>query len=90
MKTFSFILTTVLALAFAAPASAQSNDVAYCKVLSGKYQDYVARSSGRHEGVDTNAEARMAIDKCRAGDASGIPVLEQALKNAGLDLPKHG
>jgi hypothetical protein len=90
MKIHSLFLTTGLALAFAVPASAQSNDVAYCKALTGKYQSYVARSSGKHEGVDTNAQARMAIDKCSAGDASGIPVLEQALKNAGMDLPKRG
>jgi hypothetical protein len=90
MKVLSFILTTGLALAFVVPASAQSNDTAYCQVLTGKYQEYVARGSGRHEGVDTNAEARMAIDKCRAGDVSGIPVLEHALKNAGMDLPTRG
>jgi hypothetical protein len=90
MKIHSLFLMTGLALAFAVPASAQSNDVAYCQALTGDYQNYVARSSGKHEGVDTNAEARMAIDKCGAGDASGIPVLEQALKNAGMELPTRG
>jgi len=87
MKIHSLFLMTGLALAFAVPASAQGNDAAYCKVLSGDYQNYVARSSGRHGGVDTNADARMAIDKCGNGDTSGIPVLENALRNAGLDLP---
>jgi hypothetical protein len=27
------------------------------------------------------------VDKCKAGDTSGIPVLEKALKDAKLDLP---
>jgi hypothetical protein len=90
MKIHSLFMMTGLALAFAVPASAQGNDVAYCQMLTGKYEQYVAPSSGRHEGVDTNADARMAIDKCGAGDASGIPVLEQALRNAGFDLPARG
>jgi hypothetical protein len=90
MKIHSLFLTIGLALALAVPASAQSSDVAYCQALTVKYQSYVARSSGKHEGVDTNAEARMAMDKCSAGDTSGIPVLEHALKNAGMDLPKRG
>jgi len=90
MKVHSLFLMTGLALAFAVPASAQGNDAAYCKALSGDYQNYVALSSGRHGGVDTNADARMAIDKCGVGDTSGIPVLENALKNAGLDLPTRG
>jgi hypothetical protein len=90
MKIHNLFLMSGLALALAVPASAQSKDVAYCQMLTGKYEQYVAPSSGRHEGVDTNADARMAIDKCSAGDASGIPVLEQALRNAGFDLPAHG
>lgn len=88
MKVHSLLLMTGLAVAV--PASAQGNDAAYCEMLAGDYQNYVAPSSGRHGGIDTNADARMAIDKCGVGDTSGIPVLENALRNAGFDLPTRG
>lgn len=45
--------------------------------------------SGRHGDTDQNASAKIAIDKCNAGDTSGIPVLEQELKNAGFTLPQR-
>jgi hypothetical protein len=91
MKIQSLFLTTGLALAFAVPASAQSTDVAYCQALAGKYQQYAGQGSGgRHGGTDQNIDARMAIEKCKAGDTSGIPTLEQELKNAKIDLPTRG
>ena len=92
MKIQSICLATGLALAFAAPALAQGNDVAYCHALAAKYQEYLAHGSGgRHGGADNeNANARMAADKCNAGDTSGIPVLEHTLKDAKIELPKHG
>jgi hypothetical protein len=31
--------------------------------------------------------SRVAVEKCRAGDTSGIPDIEKALKAAKLDLP---
>jgi hypothetical protein len=90
MKIQSLCLTAGLTLALAAPALAQGNDAAYCKALVGKYQEYVAgMGSGRHGGIDQNASAKIAVDKCNAGDASGIPVLEQELKNAGFKLPQR-
>jgi len=30
------------------------------------------------------------MDKCKANDYSGIPVLEQELRNAKLELPSRG
>jgi hypothetical protein len=90
MTIKSLCLITGLAFAAAVPASAQSNDAAYCAALVGKYQHYLSTSAtGRHIGVDQNANARIAIDKCNAGDPSGIPVLEQQLKNAKLELPSR-
>jgi hypothetical protein len=90
MTIKSICLITGLALAAAVPASAQSNDATYCNALANKYQHYLStNATGRHLGVDQNASARVAIDKCNAGDYSGIPVLEQELKNAKLDLPAH-
>jgi len=31
--------------------------------------------------------AKVAIEKCRAGDTTGIADIEKALKDAKLDLP---
>ena len=90
MKVQNIFLATGLALAFAGPASAQSNDVAYCQALVSTYQTYLGHNSGRHGALDANADARVAIDKCNAGDTSGVPVLEQALKNARINLPSRG
>jgi hypothetical protein len=90
MKIQSLCLTAGLTLALAAPALAQGNDAAYCKALVGKYQEYVAgMGSGRHGDSDQNASAKIAIDKCNAGDPAGIPVLEQQLKNAKITLPQR-
>jgi len=70
--------------------SRAGNDAAYCHALVGKYQEYVAgMGSGRHGSQDQNASARIAIDKCNAGDPAGIPVLEQELKNAKVTLPQR-
>jgi len=91
MKTMSICLITGLALATAAPAFAQGNDLAYCQALISKYQTYVGHNSGsRHEDVDMNADAHMAIDQCNAGNPAGIPVLERELTNNRIDLPTRG
>ena len=91
MTIRSICLITGLSLVAALPAAAQGNDADYCKALTGKYQHYLSNNgTGRHMGVDQNAAANVAIDKCKAGDFSGIPVLEQELRNAKLDLPARG
>lgn len=96
MKIQTTCLISALAFASVAslstmPASAQGNDISYCHALAGKYQEYVGHgSAGRHGGVDDqNVDARLAVDKCNAGDASGIPVLEHALQDAKVELPAH-
>ena len=50
-----------------------------------KYETYANKASrGRDvESVDGN----LAIQQCQAGNPAGIPVLEQKLKNAKIDLP---
>ncbi len=90
MKIQSVFLTAGLILAFAVPASAQSGDAAYCRALTDAYQNYAGNNSDRHATFGQNADVSVAIDKCKSGDMSGIPVLEQELKNAKVDLPKRG
>ena len=90
MTIKSICLISGLALAVAVPALAQSNDATYCNALSSEYQRYMStNASGRHTH-DQSAAARIAMDKCKANDYSGIPVLEQELRNAKLELPSRG
>jgi len=67
-------------------AAAQGGDGAYCTALSQKYQQYLdAETRGGRQ--PQSLDARAAIEKCKAGDLTGIPVIEKALKDAKIDLP---
>jgi hypothetical protein len=81
MKWLAAALAVMLPLA----ALAQGGDADYCKALITKYETYANKASrGRDvESVDGN----LAIMQCQAGNPAGIPVLEQKLKNAKIDLP---
>jgi hypothetical protein len=73
-------------------ASAQaSNDDAYCKALIQKYESLVANmTTGRSPMVEP-VDGKLAVEQCRSGKpAAGIPVLEQKLRNARIDLPARG
>ena len=35
-------------------------------------------------------EAREAVERCKAGDTSGISAIEKALENAKITLPARG
>ena len=35
-------------------------------------------------------DTRVAVEKCKAGDTSGIAGVEKALKDARIDLPPRG
>ncbi|HEY2871288.1 MAG TPA: hypothetical protein VGJ56_05195 [Reyranella sp.] len=78
-------------IVFALPlgAAAQSNDAAYCKALIQNYQRYVVKS-GSHSPNTGSLDGQVAMEHCRAGDTSGIPVLEQKLRSAGVELPARG
>ena len=65
-------------------AAAQSSDAAYCKVLSETVRSTIPKSQSPTVSVP------VAIAKCATGDtAAGIPVLEQALRNAQVTLPSR-
>jgi len=77
--TTAIILTPFL-------ASAQGGDGAYCAAPSQKYQQYLdAETRGGRQ--PQSLDARAAVEKCKAGDTTGIPVIEKALKDAKIDLP---
>ena len=58
---------------------------------STKYETYLANMSiGRIAAADS-ADGRVALEQCKAGNAAAcIPVLEQKLRNAKIDLPPRG
>jgi hypothetical protein len=70
-------------------AFAQSNDAAYCKALVAKYEQYLDMDSKRWQQPQS-LDVRSAVEKCKAGDSAGIPVIEKALKDAKFDLPPRG
>ncbi len=70
-------------------ATAQSNDATYCKALIQSYQLYVVKTGG-HSPNTGALDGQVAMEHCRAGDTSGIPVLEQKLRAAGVELPARG
>jgi hypothetical protein len=90
MTIKSICLISGLAFAAAVPALAQSNDATYCNALTSEYQRYLSTNAGGRHTHDQSAAARIAIDKCKANDYSGIPVLEQELRNAKVELPSRG
>lgn len=81
----AIVAATLMPLA----ALAQSPDAAYCSALAAKYDQYLDMSSkgGRQP---QSLEARVAVEKCKAGDTSGIAGIEKALKDAKIDLPSRG
>ena len=89
------VLIIVLAMAFVAcsplAASAQSGDAVYCKALSEKYETYLANMTTGRSPQPDSVDGRVAMEQCKAGNAvASIPVLEQKLRKAKIDLPPRG
>jgi hypothetical protein len=79
-------LLAVVALSLPTAAFAQSGDAAYCRALAAKYEAYLDQPQRKGEAPQDVA-AKAAVEKCKAGDTSGINDIEKALKDAKLDLP---
>jgi hypothetical protein len=92
MNTFIKGLLPVVAVALAFPAAsfAQSKDAAYCAALVAKYDQYLGQDSKRGGDQPSSLAAKQGVEKCRAGDTSGIAAIEKALKDAKFDLPPRG
>jgi hypothetical protein len=79
-----------VALLVPAAAFAQMSDGDYCRALTQAYQTYVSTIQRGHGPEQTPIDAQYAIDQCRAGNtAVSIPVLEQKLRNAKIELPRR-
>ena len=72
-------------------ASAQTTDADYCKALAQKYEIYVSSKTTGHTPGSGTIDGSVAIEQCKAGNtAAGIPVLENKLRDARVDLPPRG
>jgi hypothetical protein len=84
----------LLAMAVAAcsplAALAQSGDGTYCKALSEKYETYLNNMTSGRSPQQDSVDGRVALEQCKKGDTSAIPVLEKKLRNAKIDLPPRG
>ena len=91
IKTMSVTVGAMLVAAILLPAvaSANSSDVAYCNALVQKYERNLAIGSAKSQPPQ-GLEARAAVERCKAGDTSGISAIEKALENAKITLPTRG
>ena len=91
IKTMSVTVGALLTAAILLPsmASANSSDVAYCNALVQKYERHLAVGSAKSRPPQ-GLEAREAVERCKAGDTSGISATEKALENARISLPSRG
>jgi hypothetical protein len=75
------------------PGMTAAQGAAYCSTLSQTYAQYVGTVGGNLGGVTSGGEAadldaRVAIAQCQDGNyASGIPVLQQKLRDARVTVP---
>ena len=86
MNTLTKVLLAAILFSLPVGAFAQSSDAAYCKALVAKYEQYLDQSSKRGDQPQS-VDSKTGVEKCKAGDTSGIPAIEKALKNAKFDLP---
>lgn len=83
MKTLAvIIICTAIALPFA--AFAQSADTTYCNALSETYRKAVGSNASTAAGVPE------AMAGCATNPGASIPVLEKALTDQKVTLPKRG
>lgn len=91
MKTPMLSIVTAAVILSSVVVSAQTGDAAYCRALGDKYQTYVSNMQSGRSPMPESPDVRIAIDQCSKGNtAAGIPVLEQKLRNARVDLPPRG
>ena len=80
-------LVLVVILSLPVVATARGDDAAYCKALSDKYQYFLTKPAS-HNPRPGSVDGNIAVYRCQSGNtAAGIPVLEQKLRDAGIELP---
>ena len=75
------------------PGMTNAQAAAYCSRLANAYGEYVGTYGGylggdSRGGAAADLDARVAIANCQDGNyASGIPVLQQKLRDARVTVP---
>jgi len=87
MKTTGLAVVLALVLPVVTTA-AHADDAAYCKALVAKYRAFIIKTGG-HSPSPGTADGSVAVDQCLSGNPAGIPVLEQKLRDAKIDLPSR-
>jgi hypothetical protein len=89
IKTMSVTVGAILAVAVLLPAvsSASTKDAAYCGALADQAERYLGGGSAKNR-APMGLETRVAVERCKAGDTSGIPAIEKALDNARIAQPR--
>jgi hypothetical protein len=67
--------------------TAPMSDAAYCATLINTYQKYIVETRDPDTKGPMRADLDAAVARCQAGDATGIPPLEKALRDARFNLP---
>ena len=84
-------LSMALVAMSAVAERAQANDADYCRALAETYETYIANMTRGRSMMPESPDIRIAMDQCDKGNtAAGIPVLEQKLRNAKINLPPRG
>jgi hypothetical protein len=88
MITKKLLVALAFALTLATTTSAYAGDVEYCQALVQKYHQFITKYNGHSPNPGT-ADGQVAVDQCQSGNPAGIPVLEQKLRDAKVELPKR-
>ena len=89
MNAFIKALPAIALFSLPIATFAQSSDADDCKALVAKYEQYLDMDSKRGQ-QPISLDVRTGVEKCKAGDPAGIPVIEKALKDAKFTLPPRG
>jgi hypothetical protein len=89
INDFIKVLPALALVSLPIAAIAQSSDADYCRALVAKYEQYLDMDSKRGQ-QPVSLDLRSGVEKCKAGDPAGIPVIEKALKDAKFSLPPRG
>jgi len=89
MNTLIKVLPAVALFSLPVTGFAQSSDADYCKALVAKYEQYLDMDSKKGQ-QPLGLDVRSGVEKCKAGDPAGIPMIEKALRDAKFSLPPRG
>ena len=89
-RLLAFAAALALAPAMTPIPALAHDDGSYCRHLAKKTRHFYL-GSGSHGRSTPDPVAERAMEDCRNGNNIGaaIPVLEQKLRDQGIELPRH-